>query len=201
MLFTINIDRFYPTHRLNKSGEFVDLEKRKSQEIDPEDMVFNSFHAASLYKSKMGEYVTVEGEQIACNTDESDLVGPIITINVHRTRKPKQKYFSREEINELLAKGNDDVHNSLVIDLDGFPHLVRPSDINREMFAVVYEAFGAGNGYIGHYWEKDRLEDLYESLLQGWHIHLCSSDTEFVQYNDGTKAAESIKAIEEILNK
>jgi len=82
----------------------------------------------------------------------------------------------------------------LVIDFDGNVDLV-PFDEIREPYAVRYETFAAGNGYVGHKWSEDQLGDLYESLLQGWLIHLNNDSFEYVDCNDSTKADEIIKEI------
>lgn len=201
MIFTIDIEDFSLLYRLNKEGVFRNIRDRETTEVLPEDMIFDTYKSAKLYKSRMGKTVVVGDKEVNCNSDEYTLGEPYVTINPYRTENPKQSYFTKEQLNEVLLSGDDNRHNVLVIDFNGFVNLVPLHEADEEMYAVRYESFVAGNGYVGNIWSEFELEDLYESLLQGWCKHLYSYESIFVESTDGTKSEKSINDILEILNK
>lgn len=199
MLYTLDVNNsFFSTHRLNKDNEFVSLEGRENpKEIAESDMIFNDYQSAKNVKNQLPKSIEINGKQVDANTDEYSLARSSVEIQFHRTKPPKQKYFTKEQINALLVSHEDDRHNSLVVDFDGNVDLVPFRDI-REPYAVRFETFVAGNGYVGHQWNENELEDLYESLLQGWLIHLNNDSFEYVDHNDSTKADEIIKEINKL---
>lgn len=198
MLFTIDIEIFSLIYRLDQKGNFARVEDRESTKVLSEDMIFQDYQSAKLYKSKMGEKIVVDGKEVNCNSDSHTFGEPYVTINLHRTQKPRQDYFTREQVNRTLLLGDDNRHNQLVIDFDGYVHLIPHGETN-ETYAVRYETFIAGNGYVGEAWEGRSLEDLYESLLQGWYTHLTKDETVYIDYSNGTNAEKSIEDILEIL--
>ncbi|MFJ8462122.1 hypothetical protein ACIQ57_23880 [Lysinibacillus xylanilyticus] len=196
MLYTLDVSySYFSTHRLNKDSEFVSLEGRENQKgVAESDMVFNDYQSAENVKKQLPETLELDGKLVDANTNIYDLVRSSVEIQFHRTEPPKQKYFTKEQINEILVSHEDNRHNSLVVDFDGNVDLVPFHEI-REPYAVRFETFVAGNGYVGHQWSENELEDLYESLLQGWLIHLNKDSFEYVDHNDSTKADEIIKEI------
>ncbi|ADO57440.1 hypothetical protein [Paenibacillus polymyxa] len=76
-------------------------------------------------------------------------------------------YFTKEEVADVLQKGNDDRHNSLIIDFDGTPKLI-PFTNDGSKYAVRYETFNAGNGYVGEKSQLNHLNGTYQALLEAW---------------------------------
>lgn len=199
MLYTIDIEDFNLLYRLDENNVFIDVSHRENKEILPGDKTFDSYQSAKISKLKLGLTILVEGKEVNCNEDSYTLGEPYVTINLHRTDKPKQLYFTKEQLQKVLYLGNDNEHNRLVIDFDGFIHLNPLKKKSEGLYAVSYEVFAAGNGYVGQTWSATELQDLYDSLIQGWHRHLLYGETVYVDCSNGSSSEDNIKAILDIL--
>lgn len=198
MKYTIEVEELFPTHRLTKDETtFRAIDSFDSFDLLEGDLVFEDYLTAKHLAEKINE-TEVDGKKAKFNSPIHTLGEPSIEINFYRVNKPQQKYFSKEELHNVLKAGDDSKNNSLVVDFDGYVKLVDFGK-NEHKNAVRYETFIAGNGYVGEAWTEEQLNDVYESLLQGWHRHLNRNGTVYVEYNDGTSALVSIKRIENLL--
>ena len=84
---------------------------------------------------------------------------------------------TRNQLKETIAGGNDNHHNSLVIDINGMFKLIplidkSPSEL--QSYPVRFETFQAGNGYVGYLASMDEtfIEQTYKALLEDWWLHL-----------------------------
>ncbi len=98
---------------------------------------------------------------------------------VHRDEKPH--IFTTQELERVIALGDDDINNILAIDLEGYLKLYNQSIIQEIIkynvpIAVRNEAFCAGNDYVGKVavGDKDFIRDIRLTLLNGFYSHLTS---------------------------
>ncbi|WP_053361942.1 hypothetical protein [Bacillus sp. FJAT-27251] len=98
-------------------------------------------------------------------------------------------FLNHSIINDLISKGNDDYHNSLVITSDRKVQLMPFSQVkvNREKIAVQLEAFMAGNGYVGCEPSNSELNQYFTFLLHGYHTYLKTKKPVFVDNVNATK--------------
>ena len=96
--------------------------------------------------------------------------------------------------------GDDNYDNSLVIDFDGYLHLIPFRHAKEGSYAVRFETFLAGNGYVGSEESIYDIEDTYLSLLEGWLSHLIGHDSIYRDYPSSSTKEELIKEIEDAIN-
>ena len=76
--------------------------------------------------------------------------------------------FTEEEIKNLMVNANDDVNNKLVIDEDGYAHVIQ-NPKHGVLYPVSQETWCAGNMYVG---KDSRLSDLHDSYVLSLHSWL-----------------------------
>lgn len=199
MIFTLDVSNsYFSTHRLDENYKFVELELGKEYVLE-NVKTFKSYEEAKALKEKFPETIEINGDKVDANTNKYNIASSFVDIKFHRTEPPKQKYFTKDQLKSILYSHDDDRHNSLVIDYDGYIKIVPIKEITQP-YPVRYETFQAGNGYVGNKWPERELEDLYESLLQGWACHLYTGNFIYTDFNDGTSSNDSIQEICELLS-
>lgn len=76
--------------------------------------------------------------------------------------------FTEQEIRELMVKADDDVCNKLVIDEDGYAHVIQDPQ-QGHLYPVSQETWCAGNRYVG---KNSNLSDLHDSYVLSLHSWL-----------------------------
>ncbi len=89
--------------------------------------------------------------------------------------------FTKEEIRTLMRNADDRVDNVLVVDSDGYAHIIEFSE-TAFLYPVRQEAWQAGNNYVGKYSSLSDLEDSYIGLLNGWLEYLKYKSESFIDY-------------------
>jgi len=91
---------------------------------------------------------------------------PMINVELNMVRKPIH-LITKEEIKELMVKADDRQDNTLVLDGEGYAHII--IDSKESMFyPVCTETWQAGNCYVGKYADVDsQIEAEYALILQG----------------------------------
>ena len=79
--------------------------------------------------------------------------------------------FTEQEIKELMVNADDDVCNKLVIDEDGYAHVIQDPH-KGHLYPVSQETWGAGNGYVGKNSSLSDLHDSYVLSLHSWLSYL-----------------------------
>lgn len=196
MKFTIDVLKFVLTeYRLKKDGTF-----KKVQGIDPkiileDDYLFDDYFQAKNW-TKENPHIELDGKIIDLSPDRAiGFTDYYYQIRPHRIRKPKQNYVTKEQLKNVLKNGDDSKHNSLVIDFDGFLHLLPFEQAVKFPYAVRFETFQAGNGYVGENSNLYHLENTYLALLQGWADHLGSHNQIYRDYTDTRSEDEVIEEI------
>lgn len=86
---------------------------------------------------------------------------------------PPSHLFTREELFTALRNADDRLGNVLVIDEEGFAHVL-PNDgtVASDSYPVVHESFGAYHNYVGKYSYVGSYEQHYIDSLACWRDHL-----------------------------
>ncbi|WP_207653898.1 hypothetical protein [Clostridium sp. BSD9I1] len=121
----------------------------------------------------------------------------ICEVMTHRLTKPEHQ-FTKQELVDVILSGNDRYNNSLIIDFNGYPKLVRwinNEDIRyTQNYAVRYETFSADKGEVGASSNLYYIDQIYVSLLEAWLEHLKTGRSIYTDY------AENKLSSDEILN-
>lgn len=91
-----------------------------------------------------------------------------LTVDIHQCASPSH-LFTREEIAALMRNADDSLGNTMVIDEDGFPHLVQTGGY---LYPVSMRQFGAGNGYLGPNVSEHDINGTFHLCLEGWLYYL-----------------------------
>lgn len=114
-------------------------------------------------------------------------------VDIIRKTKPSH-LFTLEEIKKLMADADDSNNNKLVIDEQGYAHIITVLG-PENLYPVSIETWCAGNGYVGKYSSLSDAEDAYHLCLSLWLDYL---ETDNRQYNDWYRIIDVDKKIEEI---
>ena len=99
--------------------------------------------------------------------------------------------FTHDEIGEAMRQADDRAHNVLVIDEDGYAHVI--SDIYRaSSYPVRHETWDAGNCYVGKYSTLRTLDDMYVQSLEGWYDYLTHGHSVHKDYIDGVLSRDEL---------
>lgn len=118
---------------------------------------------------------------------------------VYRISKPNIP--QEKDVQMALVSGDDEQHNTLVVDLEGHVKLER--FLGADNFApraVRLEAFVAGNGYVGRDAASDNghVKSSYEMLLEGWTTHLKTGRLDIFQDYSTNPIDKSITEINDL---
>lgn len=202
MKFSINVYKhilgFSDTYRLKKDGDWKAQQDFKNVDFN-QDMLFDTLAQAESWKNGIDKIV-VNGVELNFRGDADD--GRIygtnkfdIEIVVHRLSKPSNPIFTKEQVAEVLIKGNDNYHNSLVVDYHGYPHLIRlinRTPVSITEYPVRFETFNAGNEYVGHESRLTHLDGTYMALLETWYLHLNTGQQFYCDYVSGDKSEDEL---------
>lgn len=120
-------------------------------------------------------------------------------VNFKRMKKPTH-LFTKDEIEQILRNGNDHVHNTLVIDFDGYVHLIANREKDLSQYAVKHESYGALNNYVGKYSSLLHLQEEYIGSLEAWKEHLEYQRRVYKDYNKNAyNEEELINRIEKLM--
>ncbi len=99
--------------------------------------------------------------------DETDIFTESdFSVEVLKNGKPSH-LFTRQEI-EMLMRNEDDRHNNtLVIDEDGYAHIVHRRD-EEDFYPVINTTWSAGNNSVGRYSTLHELDMAYHYSLGKW---------------------------------
>lgn len=157
---------------------------------------FDNFEQVEEMKKVIIKKYKEKIEEIGIEVDLENILSFIV--NSIRIKKPEH-IFTREEIENALRNGNDHINNTLVIDFNGYAHLVSSNDTDMSQFAVIHEGYCAYNNYVGKYSELNHLDDAYIGLLEGWEDHLehgTQSYIDYIEYKfNEEELIEKIKAL------
>lgn len=96
-----------------------------------------------------------------------------------------------------MRNADDRYTNQLVIDEEGYAKVIEYMSDNSRLFPLRYEAWQAGNMYVGKYSQLSNLDDVYISSLQGWLSYLETGKSVYMDYLHDNRDEE--KLIREIM--
>lgn len=106
--------------------------------------------------------------------------------------------FSKEEIEIEMRKADDRVNNQLVIDEDGYAHVIPIIERGYgSLFPVSHEIWGGRKNYVGRYSNLYSLDNDYADSLVAWVEYLntgCQRYCDLNRYPDIAKIHERISA-------
>lgn len=110
----------------------------------------------------------------------ADIYHEYFDIELIRNGKPSH-LFTKDEIEIQMRNADDRINNVLVIDEDGYAHVVEFNEAIY-LYPVRHESWQAGNIYVGKYSSLATLEDDYISSLQGWLDYLTYGKHVYMDY-------------------
>ena len=107
--------------------------------------------------------------------------------------------FTKEEIEHAMRNADDRLGNQLVIDEEGYAHVIPQTGPGYgSLYPVSHEAWGARNNYVGKYSDLPTLEKAYTDSLQCWLRYLHTGQHQYcseLPYADPAQLIESIQAL------
>lgn len=117
------------------------------------------------------------------------------SISLVRNGRPSH-LFTKEEIQYVMMQADDRVNNQLVIDENGYAHIINDTRLSH-LYPVSHEIWEAGNNYVGKYSKLGTLDDNYISSLQNWIMYLETGKHQSADYVDEERNVdELLKKIE-----
>ena len=198
MLYTIDVGLFYTDYRLKQDETFMKFNGEHFKDVEADDLTFsNHFDAKSVAK----EITTIDVDGKTIDVRTNHLGSMHLSIRPHRTGKPINHVFTKDDVKDVLIRGNDNINNALIIDFDGRVRLIPFSDVRSTQHAVRFESFHAGNGYVGPKSELNHLNTTYLGLLNGWSSHLFCHDSIYIDYVSDDNEEELLKEIKDLIEK
>lgn len=149
-----------------------------------------------LHSRELAINICAKLKELCICQEEYDSIS--FDIEIHRIGKPKH-LFTKEEIGDLILKGDDTKNNQLVVDEDGYVQMLPL--LNRGQYYPVYiEPFFQGNNYVGEALDDKVLEGFYGLMLDLWHSYLLSGESRFGDcLEEPLKPEEKDSLIEKIM--
>lgn len=166
-------EHLFTTAILTNSGEFVELDGQSP--TSREDLrTFPSFFSAK--EEIKGKHMEYKGEKVEVFPSGNTFFETHIAINSFRTTKPSHSFFTKKEVQNAIANGEDCYHNRLAIDHNGKVQLVHRNVAEYGFPVLNGETFVAGEGLVGKSAAEDEflIEKEYKRLLFAWALHLHS---------------------------
>lgn len=171
-------------YRLKKDGNWYP-QKCFDKCNTEQDMIFQKHEEAESW-IKNNEIVIDK-----CNIDKtlSNFISNkevyICEVMTHRLTKTEHQ-FTKQELIDMILHGDDRYNNSLIIDFNGYPKLIKwvnSEDIRyTQNYAVRYETFISGRGDVGVLSNPYYIDQIYVSLLEAWLEHLKTGRSIYTDY-------------------
>lgn len=179
----------------------------RDDDPSPTDQVYDTLLEAGTYIGTLSREIEIDGKTYPIKDLEGGTFGEIterahIQPMVYRITKPR--IFTPDEIRAVIASGNDQINNTLTLDLEGHVVLRQFRGMllsNCLPIAVRLRSFCAGNNYIGFDAAKDEghIQEQYIALLEGWTTHLMTGELNVMPDWDHDKSAETLlKEVDDI---
>lgn len=95
-----------------------------------------------------------------------------LTIEIHAQKEANPSHlFTEAEIRSVMAAGDDDANNRLVIDEDGYAHLIQDTE-NGHLYPVFQESWGAGENAVGSASTLSQCHESYVACMNCWLAYL-----------------------------
>ncbi|PWK92253.1 protein kinase-like protein [Hallerella porci] len=98
-----------------------------------------------------------------------------INIEIRKNINP-QRLFTKDELREVILAADDRLDNILVIDENGFAHIVQDDTF---LFPVRNSIWCHGNKYAGKYSDLNHLDKVYSYMLCAWLEYLKTGEHQY----------------------
>jgi serine/threonine protein kinase len=95
---------------------------------------------------------------------------PYFRVKIEKSGKPSH-LFTKNEIEKIMRDADDRFNNTLVIDEEGFAHIIQDHSITK-FYPVVHETWCSRNAYVGKYSSLSDLDSSYHYCLGKWLLYL-----------------------------
>lgn len=100
-----------------------------------------------------------------------------ISFSIRAQKRDKPTHlFTEKEIHKIMAEGDDSVNNRLVIDEDGYAHLIQDTE-NGYLYPVYQETWGAEENAVGVQSTLSQCHESYIACMNCWLFYLESGTT------------------------
>lgn len=168
---SLNMKEYY----LSKEGKLIEDDYFNA--IYSQYYILNIREKAFELIEKCDSYIEKKCKEMGINYNCDEVT---FSIHILRIGKPVHM-FTKQEIEDVLRRGNDHQNNYLVINEDGFVQL-----LTKIKYAITYpvrfEGFGAYNNYVGEYSCLSHLNDIYRMALEGWLSYLSNNRSVYADY-------------------
>lgn len=165
---------------------------KHSSESDPQDcyIVRNREIAINICQQLNAKI------RLLCQGYDIDTIPSTVCFTIRWSRKEMPSYlFTKEEIKAEMQKADDREGNKLVIDEDGYAHVLPFEEVDGTLYPVDHEAWCAYKNYVGKYSSLATLDSTYLNALVCWLEYLKTGQH---QYCDADQYGEEMQIIEEI---
>jgi len=118
---------------------------------------------------------------------------PYFSVKIGKNGTPSH-LFTKCEIKKLMREADDRLNNTLVIDEDGFAHLIQDHSLTK-FYPVVHETWCSRNVYVGRYSDLPDLNSAYHYCLGKWLMYLKTEVGQPMEDYDDNRMSE-----EELIN-
>lgn len=168
---------------------------RNSKENGIEELKVWDRDEVIALRDKMYQKVIEECEANGYDTEENSL-GISFEAQLKKEGKPSH-LFTEKEIEELMRNADDENFNKLVIDEDGFAHIIQKPK-QGFLYPVTQETWDAGNRYVG---KESSLSDLHDSYVLCMHLWLAYLETGVQMYDDVYVSDDNLEEVIEEVKK
>ena len=175
---SLNVSREFPVEfYLNKEGKFISYES-----IFEDPPLDDCFFVYDRSQSKELEgQITKRINQFLNNGGFQPLGVSDYTINIEiRKNINPQRLFTKDELREVILAADDRLDNILVIDENGFAHIVQDDTF---LFPVRNSIWCHGNNYAGKYSDLKHLDEVYSYMLCAWLEYLKTGVHQYTSNN------------------
>ena len=181
----------------------------RQETVSENDKAFDSLLAAAPYLSREGKIGLGQKNYVLHDEKSVSHIGDMLSeVSLHPKvwRREVPRRFSRGELLEVLAAGDDSINNSLIVDVEGYFQLVTPLEARKptSSAAIRHETFCAGNSYVGFQAARDEhfIQQTYLSSLEGWTTHLLTGELQLYldEWKGDKTESQLLGQIEKIVN-
>lgn len=116
---------------------------------------------------------------------------PYFRVKIEKSGKPSH-LFTKNEIEKLMRNADDRLNNTLVIDDDGFAHIIQDHSLSK-FYPVVSETWCSRKVYVGRYSTLSDLNRAYHYCLGKWLLYLKSKVGQHMDdYDDNHMSEEEL---------
>ena len=197
---------YYIEYHNNDGGDIFDIIKREiycvgtqchivktSKDNIESCVLFADVNSAIKYKDELELFIISKCRETGLEISQDCYINPFI-IRLKRGSIPPVHLFTKEEIKQLMIDADDRRGNVLVVDEDGYAHIVLDTN-DADYYPVKLEPWDARNNYVGKYSQLSDLRGAYLRALECWHDYL---ETGQHQYTDYTELKDDKEIIEKI---